>query len=961
MSGDPFLDVLNKQAGGTGVAPVHPLLPSMTGITVQAESGGDPLAVSPKGAMGTMQVMPGTAADPGYGIRPAANNSPTELERVGREKLNVLLNRYNDPAKAWAAYNWGEGNVDKALKAHGDNWLASAPKETRDYVVKNTAQLQQGQIPPDPTQASDPNDPFLSALDHATQGNADPVPTQTVAGPSVPGSQGGDPVLRGAGSADLPPGLQGPAQEVGLFDNVAGGVHDLAQGIPEGWNAFQNDITRWGLKGTDALGLTDGAVSKFDRIQREVSAPYQNSLYVTPDGYMRSAGNLVGEGVAGAPLTEIRPLQALGMGGKLGGALARYGDMSIQGGLFGGVASGGENVGQNVAMGAALAPAFGAAADRVLPPAIKLAGALKTKAGEVLQPAWQKAVDEVAARKAAPIDTALPDAPLPRGAAVDAQGNALTPEQVAVQDAQAQSQGLTGEVTDTTNLHADPADLKAAGARSGIEATTRLPQPVAEDVARLKAQGVQGDHALNEASIRYVGGEPTVATSTRDRAAMQAEKEGAKLNTPEGQALAARAANNNAALHQTVQQTVADYGGVPADGSAAQTAAESLAKASDAAKAKVSAAYENARALDGDQRVSIDGVRELLDRPDYKAPTTAAGKELVKGLRAQIAAMSKANGGRFSPEEIDTLTKAVNAAYDPMGGGVNHMVGDLKGALSESLDQFDKAGPAYRQARAAHRQWAEAYDDPAGVANLIKRDANGNFLNADNWRAVEQRLVNGMSDKAFSQVVAQLKASGGEQALGRLKASIVQDAYENATRTAADETGHPVMSAKAWEAMLNKIGLPKLQALFSPDEIAHLSTIGRAARALNEGVPGTVNGSGTSSALINALGAQGKGASPVAKTLGRVLGHGVAAVTHPVVGNVAVEGVVHGADAAANRAAGSKLAKAINDSLDPEAARATANDNAISAAEAARRAALAKKLSDRLAPASASSNRQGGN
>src|SRR5690625_4464739 len=38
-------------------------------------------------------------------------------------------------SKALAAYNWGPGNVNRAIKEHGTQWLAYAPEETRAYVA----------------------------------------------------------------------------------------------------------------------------------------------------------------------------------------------------------------------------------------------------------------------------------------------------------------------------------------------------------------------------------------------------------------------------------------------------------------------------------------------------------------------------------------------------------------------------------------------------------------------------------------------------------------------------------------------------------------------------------------------------------------------------------------------------------------------------------------------------------
>lgn len=129
-----------------------------------------PMTRSGERAQGDMQVMPSTAKDPGYGIRPAdmsgtPEQQAAELRRVGQQKLAALVKLYDgDIAKASAAYNWGEGNVDKAVKAAQANagkgervapdaWLASAPAETRNYVASVLRQMSapDGGVPPRPT------------------------------------------------------------------------------------------------------------------------------------------------------------------------------------------------------------------------------------------------------------------------------------------------------------------------------------------------------------------------------------------------------------------------------------------------------------------------------------------------------------------------------------------------------------------------------------------------------------------------------------------------------------------------------------------------------------------------------------------------------------------------------------------------------------------------------------------
>lgn len=128
----------------------------MVQITLHSESSGrrygpdgKTLLTSPAGAKGEMQVMPGTMTAPGFGIKPADPNNADDVARVGREYLGKMLQRYGgDPAKAWAAYNWGPGAVDNAVKTKGADWLASAPKETQNYVAQNLRMLGGGASKP---------------------------------------------------------------------------------------------------------------------------------------------------------------------------------------------------------------------------------------------------------------------------------------------------------------------------------------------------------------------------------------------------------------------------------------------------------------------------------------------------------------------------------------------------------------------------------------------------------------------------------------------------------------------------------------------------------------------------------------------------------------------------------------------------------------------------------------------
>jgi soluble lytic murein transglycosylase-like protein len=101
--------------------------PSLVRAVVQVESGFNPAAVSAKGALGLMQLMPATARH--FHVGNPFN--PVENVRAGVAYLKELLVRYNNKEElALAAYNAGPGAVDR----HG---LSVPPyRETQSYVSR---------------------------------------------------------------------------------------------------------------------------------------------------------------------------------------------------------------------------------------------------------------------------------------------------------------------------------------------------------------------------------------------------------------------------------------------------------------------------------------------------------------------------------------------------------------------------------------------------------------------------------------------------------------------------------------------------------------------------------------------------------------------------------------------------------------------------------------------------------
>lgn len=147
----------------------HPDFQALADHIIPSLEGGGSLAhpkTSPKGAMGVMQVMPDTARDPGFGIRPWNGKTQADLARVGKQYAAAMLHRYDgDTEKVLAAYNAGPGAVDHAVAKHGVDWADHLPDETKKYVRDGMKKLGKEQGPDDlgPVELTQNEQPSLQA------------------------------------------------------------------------------------------------------------------------------------------------------------------------------------------------------------------------------------------------------------------------------------------------------------------------------------------------------------------------------------------------------------------------------------------------------------------------------------------------------------------------------------------------------------------------------------------------------------------------------------------------------------------------------------------------------------------------------------------------------------------------------------------------------------------------------
>lgn len=128
----PYKALVQSSAQNNGV-PV-----ALMAAEISQESGWDPSAYNPaSGATGICQFEPATAAD--LGVDPTDPNSaiPGMAQYLAQLNGSLSARGYPQWSYALAAYDWGIGNVERAL-ANGTP-PSAWPTETRDYVRRITA------------------------------------------------------------------------------------------------------------------------------------------------------------------------------------------------------------------------------------------------------------------------------------------------------------------------------------------------------------------------------------------------------------------------------------------------------------------------------------------------------------------------------------------------------------------------------------------------------------------------------------------------------------------------------------------------------------------------------------------------------------------------------------------------------------------------------------------------------
>ena len=206
---------------------------------IQTESGGrqtgpnGQILTSPAGAQGMAQIMPATAANPGYGVKPATPEeiaSPEGNRAFGERYFQGLLQHFKgDQQKAVAAYNAGPGRVQQNVAANqGQLNPQQLPQETQGYLNKVLGPVLNAVVPS--AQAAPPPQaqPNLAINTPGAVQNRDAYRSQPAAQPAPqPAAQG--PV----NPMNLPPNQDQAFTPAAGAMEQAGPTTNLMS--PEGW------------------------------------------------------------------------------------------------------------------------------------------------------------------------------------------------------------------------------------------------------------------------------------------------------------------------------------------------------------------------------------------------------------------------------------------------------------------------------------------------------------------------------------------------------------------------------------------------------------------------------------------------------------------------------------------------------------------------------------------------------
>jgi len=287
-----------------------------------------------------------------------------------------------------------------------------------------------------------------------------------------------------------------------------------------------------------------------------------------------------------------------------------------------------------------------------------------------------------------------------------------------------------------------------------------------------------------------------------------------------------------------------EQGGVIAD------ALSTLAKRE---RTKINALYKRAEQA-GEMREPVS-YRSLSDFIAGQTPTTREKlAPVLRTVQEQLDAADPNKTGMITLNQMEDIRKLINKVSSP--GTPDASFGrDMRGIIDDATK--DAGGDVYRQARAARAKYARDFDD----IDLVQKIYSTKPGSTERYVALEKVVdrITGTSAPldSVNGLLGLLDRAGprGARAKKELQGAVMEkirdQAYRGITR---DESGGVVIQPSALNAIivqLDKSG--KLDAIFDKKTAELLRTVNDVTKDIVTAPPGSVNASGTSSAIMNAI------------------------------------------------------------------------------------------------------------
>jgi hypothetical protein len=797
--------------------------PKLLALVVKRESGGNPGAVSPKGAVGLAQIMPDTAREMGV----TNPKDPAQNIMAGAKYLAQQLDKYKDVPLALAAYNAGPGAVDK------HRGIPPYP-ETRGYVQSIMTAYQGGATP---AAGAGPNQQALPGMP--------PVPGASTAAPA---NQSG-----GAQSGQLPglPPMVGGLPQAASADPFSALMAKAGAAPAPGRQQAQAATSTQADPFSQLVTKANQAAAQPER--REPGILDLPGAAIEPIATMATGavGGLVGGATRlGAAALGKSYEEAKGLGDKVQNALTYHpmtdgGKASMAG--LGDLASKAKNAIMDSPVGSALSSAGKAYDDTFVKGSTNplmatvndmIPGAAANVAAGKL---GGMALD---AAKAAPnvvragVDRAA--AAVGRGRATPAALREPTPTPVP----------LAGVGAASADLNPYPALSGEEAARGG---SSVFPQ--------VKTSKIAGDVPVNEQRVRaqianeILGDDhgavrPGVVTGNEDTLRTEYTHAKSAENTPAQILLRHQIAQEQTALSNYAQARIEATGANPhlinneQRGQVINDAFHGEGGLTDYFKRAKDEIYDKAKAESGNNPIPTQHVDDLLNDPQFLAEAERNGHaRVVSGIQKLIdharhtGFKDPLSGEVHGPGSVgawDAVRKSNNAAW-------THENGRTITAINQAIDQdiASAAGSeAYKVGDAIH-QTEKMIMNPRFMRSVFgSLDENGvkagapleqlptrlNNLPVDQWKHV----YNTLDDLSRGQVrgapegmpaVPQELRQAATAARNEMAGALAREVYEQGAGKAG------VWNQNDANKVLNSVVGQKIVQSFPPDEVAKFHTL----------------------------------------------------------------------------------------------------------------------------------------